>query len=292
MKISDFYKNQNHTFSFEFFPPKNEAGEAALEGAIHKLKDLNPSFVSVTYGAMGTTRDNTLKIVSKIKNEIGIEAASHLTCVAHTPQEIEELLGMLQENNIENIVALRGDRPQDAQNSLGSEQLKHGSDLVKLIRQHPDYKDKFSLAVAGYPECHMECRDKVKDLEHLKMKVDAGADVIITQLFFMNESFFDFTERARKAGISIPIIPGIMPVTNGNQIQKFSAMCGTIIPEEMRKKIESLGEDTEEVTAYGIDFATKQCQELLDAGTPGIHFYTLNKSHATRSIYQNLSLTV
>ena len=291
MKIAEFYKRQKHTISFEFFPPKTDEAELKLFETARELKELSPSFVSVTYGAMGTTRANTIRIVEKIKNEIGIEAAAHLTCVAHSEEEIEKILADLQAKGVENIVALRGDRPQTPEAAAPSAHgFKYAVELVRLIRNHPKYGRAFSLAVAGYPECHVECRDKKKDLEHLKMKVDAGADAIITQLFFNNRDFFDFQERARKIGINLPIIPGIMPITNGKQIQKFSEMCGASIPKEMQEVIARFGEDNASIEAAGIDYATRQCRELLAGGVKGLHFYTLNKSMATRRIYQSLDL--
>ena len=291
MKVSEFYKKQKVTFSFEFFPPKSPEGEAALFQTIAQLKTLKPSFVSVTYGAMGTTRSNTLRIVSRIKNEIGIEAAAHLTCVGHTQDEIEAVLGDLLERKIENIVALRGDPPKgETEFKPVPGGFRYAAELVGFIRKHPRFGKAFSIAVAGYPETHVECRDKKKDLEHLKAKVDNGADVVVTQLFFSNKDYFDFVDRARKAGIQIPIVAGIMPVTHGPQIQRFASMCGSAIPDEMRKAIEGFGEDQKSVEAFGIDYATRQCQELIDAGVPGIHFYTLNKSHATQQIYTRLKI--
>jgi methylenetetrahydrofolate reductase (NADPH) len=291
MKIDELYKKQKTTISFEFFPPKTEETEQKLFETIAQLKTLNPSFVSVTYGAMGTTRSNTLRIVSRIKNEIGIEAAAHLTCVGHTRDEIENVLAELNKHNIENIVALRGDPPKgETEFKPVPNGLRYASELVKFIRSSK-HDGHFSLAVAGYPECHIECRDKEKDLDHLKQKVDAGANAIITQLFFGNEHYFNFVDRARKAGIQIPIVAGIMPVTHGPQIQRFASMCGASIPKEMQDAISKFGEDQQSVEAFGIEYATRQCAELIRAGIPGIHFYTLNKSHATTQIYKNLNFS-
>lgn len=289
MKLSEIYNAPGGAFSFEFFPPKTAEGEDKLFEAVRELKALAPSFVSVTYGAMGTTRANTIRIVEKIKNEIGIEAACHLTCVGHTQKEIEAVLADLKGRKVENIVALRGDPPQgEAAFQPVPNGFRYASELVKFIRRHPVFDKAFSLAVAGYPETHIECRDKIKDLEHLKHKVDQGADVIITQLFFSNHDYFDFVARARKAGIKIPIVPGIMPVTHGAQIQKFAQMCGAGIPPVMRENIQRCGENQTGIEAYGIEYATVQCAELLRNGAPGLHFYTLNKSRATREIYVNL----
>ena len=291
MKISECYRRQKHTFSFEFFPPKTDEGEVKLFETIRHLKTLSPSFVSVTYGAMGTTRANTIRIVERIKSEIEIEAAAHLTCVGHAQAEIEAVLAELNERDVENIVALRGDPPKgETEFKPVSDGFRYGSELVRFIRTHPRFSKAFSLAVAGYPEGHIECKDKAKDLEHLKHKVDQGADVVITQLFFNNRDFFDFVTRAHKAGISVPIVPGIMPVTHGPQIQRFASMCGAAIPKRMQDAITKFGDDQPSVEAFGIEYATEQCQELLKSGVPGIHFYTLNKSHATERIYTNLGL--
>jgi methylenetetrahydrofolate reductase (NADPH) len=291
MKITDFYKKQKHTISFEFFPPKTEEAEGKLFETVAQLRSLKPSFVSVTYGAMGTTRANTLRIVTRIKKESGIEAAAHLTCVGHTKDEIEKVLCELYDSGVENIVALRGDPPKgETEFKPVPNGFRYAAELVNFIRKHPKFSKAFALAVAGYPETHIECRDKIKDLDHLKKKVDAGADAVITQLFFDNRDYFDFVERARKAGITIPIVAGIMPVTHGPQIQRFASMCGAKIPKKMEEVITKLGEDQPAVEAYGIDYAIGQCRDLLKQGAPGIHFYTLNKSHATRQIYQNLNL--
>lgn len=292
MKISEFYKKQKHTFSFEFFPPKTEEAEARLFETAVQLKTLNPSFVSVTYGAMGTTRSSTLRIVSRIKNEIGLEAAAHLTCVGHTQDEIAVILSDLKSKGVENLVALRGDPPKgDTAFKPVPGGFAHADELVRFIRSDARFSKHFSLAVAGYPEGHVECADKNQDLLNLKRKIEAGADVVITQLFFSNEDYFRFVEKIRSYGIQIPVVAGIMPVTQAAQIQRFASMCGAKIPAEMQKAIEKLGEDQPSVEAYGIEYATKQCAELLKNGVPGIHFYTLNKSHATRAIYSNLHLT-
>jgi methylenetetrahydrofolate reductase (NADPH) len=291
MKVSEIYQKKTPAISFEFFPPKTAEAEEKLFETVSQLKALRPSFVSVTYGAMGTTRANTLRIVTRIKKEAGIEAAAHLTCVGHTRDELECVLEELRLNGVENIVALRGDPPKgETEYKPLPNGLRYAAELVRFIRQHPKFSSAFSLAVAGYPETHVECRDKVKDLEHLKRKVDEGADVVITQLFFDNEDYFNFVDRARRAGIKIPIVPGIMPVSQGPQIQRFATMCGAKIPARMQEAILKFGEDQKSVEAFGVDYATRQCRELLGANVPGIHFYTLNKSDATRKIYQNLGL--
>ncbi len=291
MKISEFYKKQRHTISFEFFPPKTAEGEKKLFQIVADLKKLSPSFVTVTYGALGNTQANTLRLVGEIKNSIGLEVAAHLTCVAHSREEIERILEALRAKSIENIVALRGDPPQgEVQFKAPPQGFHHASELVRFIRRHPRFGNAFALSVAGYPEGHPECKDKRKDLEHLKQKVDEGADVVVTQLFFDNKFYFDFVERARKSGITVPIVPGIMPVTHGPQIQKFSLMCGASIPERITQAIARFGEDQEAITKFGIEYATEQCRQLLQEGAPGLHFYTLNQSLATRQIFANINL--
>ena len=291
MKISECYKKQKHTISFEFFPPKNEEGEGRLFQTVKDLKKLAPSFVSVTYGAMGNTQANTLRIVEVIKSKIGLEVAAHLTCVAHSRGQIEKILGALHEKGIENIVALRGDPSQgETQFKAPPDGFHYAAELVRFIRQHPRFGQAFDLSVAGYPEGHPECKDKEKDLEYLKRKVDEGAQAVVTQLFFNNRHYFNFVERSRKIGITVPIVPGIMPVTHGPQIEKFSRMCGAEIPAKVREAIARFGEDQVSIMKFGIDYATRQCEELLAGGAPGLHFYTLNQSLATRQIYTNRHL--
>lgn len=290
MKISEFYKKQRSTISFEFFPPKTPEGETKLFQIVTDLKKLAPSFVTVTYGALGNTQANTLRIVEEIKRRVGLEVAAHLTCVAHSREEIEKILGTLQQKAVENIVALRGDPQGDASFKAPPNGFHYASELVRFIRNHPRFGNAFSLCVAGYPEVHPECKDKKKDLEYLKRKVDEGADAVITQLFFDNARYFDFVERARRSGIKVPIVPGIMPVTHGPQIQKFSLMCGASIPERIRQAIARYGDNQEAITDFGIEYATEQCRQLLGGGAPGLHFYTLNQSLATRRIYTNLGL--
>jgi methylenetetrahydrofolate reductase (NADPH) len=291
MKISKYYKKQKSTISFEFFPPKTPEGEAKLFQTVTDLKNLAPSFVSVTYGAMGNTQANTLRLVEEIKHKIGIEVAAHLTCVAHSRGEIERILTTLHGKGIENIVALRGDPPQgEAEFKAPRDGFHYAAELVRFIRQHPKLGQAFDLSVAGYPEGHPECKDKAKDLEHLKQKVAQGADAVVTQLFFDNRHYFDFVKRARAIGINVPIVPGIMPVTHGPQIEKFSKMCGAEIPQEIHEAIARFGEDQGSIIKFGIEYATRQCEELLRGGAPGLHFYTLNQSLATRQIFTNLHL--
>jgi len=279
-----FQKNVK-LFSFEFFPPKDDASLAALFDTVKNLQDLNPSFVSVTYGAGGSTRRKTVEITKKIKQEIGIEAMAHLTCVGHSRDEIASVLDEVESADIENVMTLRGDPPRGQTDFVPHPNgFRHANELVQFIRA----QKTFCLGVAGYPEGHPEAPSKDADLVNLKRKVDAGADFIVTQLFFSNPDYFDFSERARRAGIELPIIPGIMPITDVSQIKRFTQMCGATIPAALLSDLETSDGDREAVIQIGIDFATRQCEELLGSGAPGIHFYTLNKSLSTRTVLSQL----
>lgn len=285
MRIIDCFGAGRHVFSFEFFPPKTEEGVRSLFRTIAELAPLNPAFVSVTYGAGGSTRALTVDLVSRIKREIGIEAMAHLTCVGHTVDEIAAILDELAARGIENVLPLRGDPPRGETAFVPPPGgFAYAQELVRFIR--PRYS--FCLAGACYPEGHLECPDKDEDLRHLKEKVDSGVDFLITQLFFEAEVYFRFVERARAIGISQPVVPGIMPVTNVAQIERFTAICGAHIPEALRARLDAVRDDEARVVQIGIDWATRQCEELLAGGAPGIHFYTLNRSLATRQIFTNL----
>ncbi len=289
MKICDILGKDSPTFSFEFFPPKKEEGFAQLFETIGNLRKWNPGYVSVTYGAGGSTRSKTIDLVGRIKKDHGLESMAHLTCVGHNADEIRGILDQLQEKGIDNVLALRGDPPAGAERFVKPENgFGYGSELVGYIRKHYG----FCLGVAGYPEGHVECPDKGRDLENLKRKVDAGADFVVTQLFFDNRYYFEFVERARKIGITIPIIPGIMPVINANQTKKFTKMCGATLPEGLLARMEPVQDDNQAVSDIGIEHATRQCEDLLKNGAPGIHFYTLNRSKATLAILENLKLRV
>ncbi len=291
MKVSEFYTQDKPVFSFEFFPPKTPEASEKLFETIKALKTLEPSYVTCTYGAMGSTRTNTFEIIEKIKKDFQLEVASHLTCIAHDKKQMEELLYELKEKEVENIVALRGDAPQDGSEPEKIENgFQYANELVSFIRQHPDFKDYFCLIVAGYPEGHIECSDLTTDLNNLKIKMDAGSDIITTQLFFDNNDFYAFEEKVRALGITQPIIPGLIPVTNGKQIQRFAKMCGSKIPKNLQDKLDEYGDDNDSIEKFGIDFAAKQCQDLLAHGVPGIHFYTLNKEKPITEIYKKAGL--
>ena len=282
MRISDRIGVNGPVFSFEFFPPKTPAGEASLYEAIDRLRALEPTFVSVTYGAGGSTREKTIELVGRIKHEIGIEAMAHLTCVGASRGELAEILQRLERQGIDNVLPLRGDPPRGAERfEQTPDGFAYAAELVAFIRERGH---GFCLGGACYPEGHIECGDLAQDIVHLKRKVDSGVDFVITQLFFDNARFFDFTRRARAAGIEVPILAGIMPITNVSQIERFTSMCGAAIPAELRARLDAVRDDESAVTEVGIAHATEQCRELLDRGVAGVHFYTLNKSTATRAI--------
>jgi len=272
-------------FSFEFFPPKDDASTEVLMDVARSLRDLRPDFVSVTYGAGGNTRARTLDLVTRIKRDIGIEAAAHLTCVGHSRQEIRTILDELALKGIENIIALRGDPPRGQMEfKPHPDGFRYANELAGEVARSA----RFCFAVAGYPEKHMEAPSLEADLDHLKLKVDAGASWVITQLFFLNDRYFEFVNRARAIGIRCPIIPGIMPITNFAQVQRFATLCGATLPRALAQELEPVQADPEAVARVGIRHAAAQCRELLQKGAPGIHFYTLNKSRATREILEHL----
>lgn len=272
-------------FSFEFFPPKDAAGVDRLFETIAELEKYRPAYVSVTYGAGGSTRRLTVELVRRIKREAGIEAMAHLTCVGATRAELVSVLDELKASGVENVIALRGDPPKGQTQFVRTEGgFSNAVELIALARQQHD----FCIAAACYPEKHPEAPDAATDLLRLKAKVDAGAQFLITQLFFDNRDYFEFVKRARGAGIAVPIVAGIMPVTNVSQIKRFTALCGSSIPAALLGRLEGAGADEEAVRAIGVDYATAQCRELLAGGAPGIHFYTLNRSLATRHILDRL----
>lgn len=285
MKIRDMFGRSRPVISFEFFPPKTEKGNEALSRAIAELKPLAPSFVSVTYGAGGSTRSRTIEWVARIKRDYGIEAMAHLTCVEQTRDEIQSVLERLVGEGIENVLALRGDPPAGAERFVPVEGgFAYANELVEFIR------DRFDVCIgaACYPEGHVEAQSLEEDLRNLVRKVAAGVDFLVTQLFFDNEDYFRFVERARRAGVDVPIVPGIMPITDAQQVRRFTQMCGASIPDRLSERLEACGGDRQRVERVGVEHALEQCRGLLDGGAPGIHFYTLNKSPATRRILGEL----
>jgi len=289
MKISNLFSAGKPLFSFEFFPPKTEAGAINLAKAIHELRDLSPDFVSVTYGAGGSTRDRTVDLVTRIQREQGFCAMAHMTAVSATRDEIGILVDRLVNAGIENIIPLRGDPPTESLEFVPPPGgFKYASELVAFVRQR--HGNRLCLAGAGYPEGHPQCRDLDRDMEHLVLKVNAGLDFVITQLFFDNRHYFDFVARARRAGITIPIIPGIMPITDAAQIERITRMCGASMPPLLQTELTRRRGDPVGTMQLGLAQATAQCIGLIAGGAPGIHFYTLNQSPATRMILTALRI--
>jgi methylenetetrahydrofolate reductase (NADPH) len=285
MKIRDLFRFQAQTFSFEFFPPKTQEDADELFVRVQELKPLGPSFISVTYGAGGSTRRNTIDLVCRLQAELGMLGMAHLTCVGHSQAELQEVLTELKDRGIENVMCLRGDPPRGETSFVPTvDGFSYALELVRLARSISD----FCIGVAGYPEAHPECLDKQLDLDHLKAKVDCGADFVTTQLFFDNRDYFDFRERARRIGVPHRIIPGIMPITNYRQMVRFTQMCGATIPTVLHERLEPVADDPHAVLEIGVDWAWRQCEELLAGGAPGIHFYTMNRSLATQRIFERL----
>lgn len=272
-------------FSFEFFPPKTEKGEAELLEAIRALAPLKPDFVSVTYGAGGSTRERTRRLVSQIQRDFGLTVMAHLTCVGHTMEDLEHLLSAYAREGITNILALRGDPPRgSAEWKLILGGPEHAIDVVRLAKKFAI----FSIGVAGFPEKHPEAPTMEEDLRHLREKVEAGADFVITQLFFDNDCYFDYVRQARAMGVTVPIIPGVMPITRVGQIERFHELSGCRIPEILVRHLAECGEDEERVQEIGLAYCAAQCADLLRRGAPGIHFYTLNRSRACLTVYAAL----
>ena len=275
--------------SFEFFPPKTEEGDRnLLDKTIPALMQTKPDYCSVTYGAGGSTREKTLMIVDRIQGQHGLTAVAHLTCVCATKEQIRELLAQIGALGVRNLLALRGDPPDGGEFQVTPGGFEFSSQLVRFIREQGD----FSIGVAGFPEGHIACKEgKYADWQHLKEKVDAGADFVLTQLFFDNADFHQFRDHlTQKLGVKVPIVPGIVSILSATQIKRFTAMCGARIPAPLAAKLEALSHDDAAAAEFGIEYATRQCEELLRAGVPGIHFYTLNKAQATVRILKNLGL--
>jgi len=274
-------------FSFEFFPPKTDDGERNLRAALEALRPLEPDFASVTYGAGGSTRERTVEITRWIKGDLGIEAMAHLSCVGATREELHEILDTIAEAGIENVLALRGDPPRgETEWRPHPGGLRYSTELASLISE----RQAFGIGAACFPEVHPDAPDLAHDLRFLREKVDAGASFLITQLFFDNELYFRFVEEARASGIEVPILPGIMPITDVSQIKTITGMCGATIPESLLEQLELRAGDPDAVLQLGVSYATLQCAELLARGAPGIHFYTLNRSPATRAILSALKV--
>ena len=278
---------QQPLFSFEFFPPKTPEGEETLRTSLEALRDLEPAFASVTYGAGGSTRDRTVDITKWIKQDLGIEAMAHLSCVGSSREELCEILDGIEAAGIDNVLALRGDPPRGQTEWCPHPRgLRYSTELASLISS----RYSFCIGAACFPEVHRDAPDMTHDLRFLRQKLDSGVSFLITNLFLDNELYFRFVEEAHAAGIEVPIIPGIMPVTNAGQIKTMTGMCGASIPPALLEQLEARAEDPEAVLQLGVSYATLQCAELLARGAPGIHFYTLNRSPATRAIVSALKL--
>jgi methylenetetrahydrofolate reductase (NADPH) len=267
-------------FSFEYFPPKTEQGERNLFETVRSMKDLEPGFVSITCGAGGTTRHKTLDWADQIKKDIGIEVVVHMTCLGRTRDELREEISRTRARGIENVLALRGDGPPP-----DGEVCRYAIDLIRVVRE--DFPGACVLG-ACYPEGHVDAESRELDMQRLREKCDAGLDVLVTQLFFENSHFFTFVERARAMGISQPVIPGIMPVTDLGQVSRFTSMCGATIPAPLLERLHAADGDKSETLRIGVEHATEQCRALIAGGAPGVHFYTLNKSPATRLVVESL----
>ncbi|MEO6913753.1 MAG: methylenetetrahydrofolate reductase [NAD(P)H] [Candidatus Baltobacteraceae bacterium] len=285
MRISEALATIRPFFSFEFFPPKTDEGGAQLLQTVAALRALRPAFVSITYGAGGSTRARTIAVAKRIQRELDLTVMAHVTCVGSSRSELRDLFADLHSAGIENILALRGDPPKGVDRfETPAGGFAYGSELTAMLRRNFD----FCLGGACYPEKHPEAVDFAGDLEHLKKKVDAGAEFLVTQLFFDNDKYFDFVHRARSLGIDVPILPGIMPITGYEQIGRMTAMCGATIPPKLLVELEARANQSEAVLDLGVAYATLQCADLLARGAPGIHFYTLNKSPATRAVVSAL----
>lgn len=281
MKIKELFKQKQPTISFEIFPPNKIYTLEKVYEVIDELSLLKPDFMSVTYGAGGSTRRNTVDIASKIKNINNIEALAHLTCIGATKKEIDEILKDLNKNNIENIMALRGDIPQECENKIG--EFSHANDLIKYIKEYGD----FSIGGAFYPEGHQETNDLL-DLFNLKTKVDSGTDFLISQIFFENEKFYEFKEKLGKLNIKTPLIAGVMPITNGKQIRRITSMCGCSIPEKLKKILDRYEDNPIAMREAGIAYAMEQIIELISDDIAGIHIYTMNRVEASKKIMENI----
>ena len=286
MKIKDILKSKR-TISCEFFPPRDSDGIPAVLRTAGRIRSYNPDFVSVTYGAGGSTRAFTEEITSSLKRDTDLEVMAHLTCVAQTEEEVHTALVRLDELGIENVIALRGDPPTGQDNFVPAEGgFKHATELLRHVRDNFE----FCLAAACYPEGHVESSDLITDMNYVKMKVENGADFLITQLFYDNQDFFRLMERAETLGIDVPIIAGILPILNTNQIRRFTSLCGSKIPDELDIQLERYVDDDDAVRELGIEYATRQVQELWDQGIAGVHFYVLNRNYSVSKILDNLKL--
>ncbi len=286
-KITDIFKEKNKTFSFEFFPPKTPKGMEHLYHTVEELNSLGPDFVSVTYGAGGSTRGATMDICLEIQKRFHLTVMHHLTCVGHSLVELIDILDRAKTNNIRNILALRGDQPKGIENwQPAPDELKYCYQLIDLVREID--KDFFSIGVAGFPEGHINCLDKATDTRYLKIKIDHGGEFIITQLFFDNAIYSEYLERLNNAGVNVRVLPGILPITSYEGLLKFCNTCGATVPQKIHDIFKPLSGNEQATINAGMEFTVRQCQDLLDRGAPGLHFFTLNKIEPVREIWKRL----
>ena len=282
-RIKDVFDHQEKTYSFELFPPKTDKGYENLLKTIAQLCELGPDYISCTYGAGGGNREKTFDVVQHIEEQHHVIGMAHLTCVLNTKDDIRTIVEDIKSRGIRNILALRGDPPQDQPDwQPTDDNYKYSSELAAFIRAN--FGDYFGIAVAGFPEGHILCPDRERDAGFLKLKIEAGADFVITQLFFENKDYFEYSDRLRRIGVSVRVIPGILPITDYGALQRFCSLCGATVTDEVKKIFEPIQDDKEATVRAGVEFAIRQCKELLDGGAPGIHFYCLNKLHPTDEI--------
>jgi methylenetetrahydrofolate reductase (NADPH) len=290
MKLRDIYARDGHTFSFEFFPPKTDVGMANLFSELEALKRLNPAFCSVTYGAGGSTQSTTFGIVNRLKNELGVEAMCHLTIVNQPKSQVRGVLQQLRDAGIENIIALSGDPPEGvgAPWTAHADGFRHSRELVDQALAFEE--DWFSVAVAGFPEVHPRAVNRDTDLRYLKAKVDAGACVVLTQLFFDNDDYYQYVDDLHALGVDVPIVPGLMPVVSAPQIRRFASLCRSRIPPRLDALLQTVEDDNEAATQIGIEYASEQVEALIAFGAPGVHFYSMNRSRSVKAIFENCGL--
>lgn len=287
MMLRDIYATRKPVFSFEFFPPKTpEAEESLFENAL-RLRDLGPSFFSMTYGAGGSTREKTLDLSRKLHDRTGVETVCHLTCVGQSKDEVRAILREMKSHGMQNVMALRGDPPRGVEKwEPHPDGFHYAAELVREIHKIGE----FSVAVAGFPEMHPESTERDLDHYYLKQKVDAGADVVVTQLFFDNEDFFRYVDDLKRIGVTVPVVPGVMPIVSAQQVRRFCAMCKARIPDHLDRRLDEVADSAEATRELSVDYATRQIRELLDHGVPGVHIYCLNRSELSAEIFARLGL--
>ncbi len=287
-KIADILKEKKRTISFEFFPPKTEKGREKLPEVAKTFAELGADWFSVTYGAGGSTREITMDIVDELQTKFGVPVMHHFTCVGHSQEELKNILGKMKEKNICNVLALRGDAPEGEEFwTPAPDGFEYCYQLIKLIKSFGDF---FSIGVAGFPEGHVDCPDKATDTKYLKIKIDSGGEFVLTQLFFENKDYFEYLERAKKSGISVRILPGIIIITNYQTLLRFCKTCGATIPQKVHDIFKPLDGDKEATYKAGVEFAVNQCNDLLAGGAPGLHFYSLNKVEPTKEVLSKIKL--